>query len=125
MPVFLMSKRKLKPVNTPAAVCKPVTNLLSGKIIAIGPSRSWLVIRHRDTSGQYREETFYIGKGTTSYENILSVFDLKLNADVVVDYYTGRDNKKVILNMSVDNILEIPLFLIEKPSGNIRSKRLK
>jgi len=125
MSVFLMSKQKLKPLDKPAAECRQVINLLDGKVIAIEPLFSRLVIGYRDIFSQYKKEIFYVVNGVTSYENVLSISDLKLNDSIIVDYYIDRQNRKVILNMSVDNISEIPHFLIEEPSGNLRNDRFK
>jgi len=121
IPVFLMSRQKFPASAKPAAVCKPVINLLKGRVIAVEPVKQQLTLSYQDASGERREGVFHTGSGITSYENILSVFDLKINSDVIIDYYIDEENKKVILNMSVDDIQDIPHFLIEKPSGNLRN----
>jgi hypothetical protein len=121
IPVFLMSRQKLKAVDEPAAVCKPVISLLRGKVTAVEPGRRRVLISYQDTSGERKEGVFYTGSGITSYENILSMSDLKTSDGVIIDYYIDEENKKIILNMSVDDIQDIPHFLIEKPSGNLRN----
>jgi hypothetical protein len=116
-----MSRQKLKAVDEPAAVCKPVISLLRGKVTAVEPGRRRVLISYQDTSGERKEGVFYTGSGITSYENILSMSDLKTSDGVIIDYYIDEENKKIILNMSVDDIQDIPHFLIEKPSGNLRN----
>lgn len=127
IPVYLLSKKKIEiPGKYQAELPKPVTNLLIGEVVLVDPLESRLLIKYQDNvTKKYKQEEFFVGNGITSYENVLSIRDIRQKDTIIIDYYITKEKRKIILNINVDNILEIPFFSLEKISGNIREHRNK
>ncbi len=131
IPAYLLAKDK----NNSSIVCPdrpasgmlnkdvphPKVNWLSGIVSSVNLKESQIGVNYRE-GDDIVQGLFYIGRGTTEYKNVNSDADININDKIIVDYFITAEGRRVARVIEIDNILDIPEFSLNKPSGSLRRK---
>ena len=98
-----------KPVQaqTPA-VTEAETQWLWGEVVLVSPEKNELTVRYLDYESDLEKDIILAVDDKTTFENIKSISEIKLQDTVSVDYVMGTEGKTLARNISVEKPESLP-----------------